>query len=327
MSTLLAWQQALSDMITDPLDLLSTLDLSPADLPTEIITDSHFPLRVPKPFVARMQKGNPLDPLLLQVLPRAAEVIAKIGYTKDPLQELAANPIPGLLHKFHGRVLVTAAGSCAINCRYCFRQYFPYEENSISKERFQQIYSYIHNDESISEVILSGGEPLIVKDHKLAQWVHSLESIPHLQRLRIHTRLPIVIPDRINEELLQWIEQSRFQMILVIHCNHANEIDDAVIAKLQALKKIGVTLLNQSVLLKGINDHADTLIALSERLFAAGVLPYYLNLLDRVLGSSHFEVPETMAISLRNDMLQKLPGYLVPKFVRELAGAPNKMTI
>jgi EF-P beta-lysylation protein EpmB len=324
MSKQQSWQEALKNAITDPQELWHELNLDPADLPAAYQANQLFGLRVPREFVARMEKGNPLDPLLLQVLPAAHELIASPGFSADPLNEKAFNPLPGLLHKYQSRVLLTLAGSCAINCRYCFRREFPYAENTPGQQGWQQALDYIAADVRINEVIFSGGEPLIVKDQLLAQLIAQIADIPHVTRIRIHTRLPIVIPSRINDELLAALTQSRLQIIVVIHCNHANEINADVINALAQLRNANIVLLNQSVLLKNINDQATTLINLSERLFSAGVLPYYLHLADRVNGTSHFEVDETTAQNLIAKISQHLPGYLVPKLVREIAGEAAK---
>lgn len=322
-----AWQEALSHVITDPRELWRELQLNPADLPGADEAARLFSLRVPREFVARMEKGNHQDPLLLQVLPSPDELISVAGFCGDPLNEKSVNPIPGLLHKYRSRVLLTLAGSCAINCRYCFRREFPYDKNTPGQQGWQKAIDYIAADPEISEVIFSGGEPLLVKDQSLAQLVTQLEKIPHLKRLRIHTRLPIVIPSRINEELLQWLSACRLPIVICIHCNHANEIDNNVLSALLRLKKANVTLLNQSVLLKNINDNVEALSDLSERLFTAGVLPYYLNLLDRVNGVAHFEVEEPKAKALIQTLLTRLPGFLVPKLVREIPGRFSKTPV
>lgn len=322
------WQKALSNAVENTDELLRTLELNSAHLdPATQAAIAQFPLRVPRGFVARMEKGNPNDPLLLQVLPTKQEMDHYPGYTHDPLAEKNANPVPGLLHKYHGRVLLTLAGGCAINCRYCFRRHFPYEENMPSTDGWQKTLAYIANDSSIEEVIFSGGDPLIMKDTQLAKLVSQLEKIQHVKRLRIHTRLPIVIPERINSELISWIDATRFKTIVVLHCNHPNEIDDTVIAAIKKLQTIHVTLLNQSVLLKDVNDNANVLIALSNKLFDNSVLPYYLHLLDRVQGSAHFDVDEKNAKQIIQRMINHLPGYLVPKLVREIAGADAKVPV
>lgn len=321
------WQEALKNAISDPQELWRELNLNPADLPAAYQANTLFALRVPREFITRMEKGNPQDPLLLQILPGGNELISTAGFSADPLNEKAFNPVPGLLHKYHGRVLLTLAGSCAINCRYCFRREFPYENNVPGQQGWQQALNYIAADISIQEVIFSGGEPLMLKDHVLSQLISQIQSIPHVTRIRIHTRLPIVIPSRVTDELITVLTRTRLPIIIVLHCNHANEIDDAVANAVSCLRHANMTLLNQSVLLKNINDDANVLINLSERLFTTGILPYYLHLLDRVNGTNHFEVDEMNAKQLIEKMSQCLPGFLVPKLVREIAGEPAKVSI
>ena len=296
--------------------LLSAADLSP-----------RFPLRVPKSFISRMRKGDPADPLLRQVLPSALELKHRPGYSRDPLEEACSAPTKGLLHKYHGRVLLIVVGACAIHCRYCFRRHFPYCEHALGSTEWGRALAYIASDLTIQEVILSGGDPLYVEDRKLQQIIEGLDTIPHLQRLRIHSRMPIILPERVNESLLSLFTSTRLKPILVVHVNHANEIDHNVRAALARLARAGVTLLNQSVLLQGINDSVQALCALSEALFEAGVLPYYLHFLDKVEGAAHFDVSRTRAKQLIWDTLQQLPAYLVPRLVREKPGAKSKIPI
>lgn len=316
-----AWQAALSHAITRLEELYTVLNL---DLPHTDVAQHSFALRVPREFVARMEKGNAQDPLLLQVLPQINELQKIAGFVIDPVGDLQKNPVPGLLHKYHGRVLLTLTGGCAIHCRYCFRRHFPYNENMPGQENYVRALQYIRDNPSIEEVILSGGDPLILKDNIISELIAQLETIPHIKRLRIHTRLPIVIPQRITPELMNWIRHSRFQMIMVLHCNHPNEIDNTVLQALKKLRETNITLLNQSVLLKNINDHAETLVQLSKKLFEAGVLPYYLHLLDKVDGAAHFDVSEEKAKQLMAEIKKQLPGFLVPKLAREIPGAPHK---
>jgi len=321
------WQSSLSNSITDVDSLLHAveLDINMLDASSQACRD--FPLRVPHEFAERMQKGNPCDPLLLQVLPIAKELEKFPGYSHDPLNEKASNPVPGLLHKYHGRVLLTLTGGCAINCRYCFRRHFPYSENTLSIKRWEPALAYIKNNPEIEEVILSGGDPLLVKDHLLLQLVDQISDISHVSRLRIHTRLPIVIPSRITNDLTKLLKETRLESVIVIHCNHANEIDNNVATAIKKLLESGATVLNQSVLLHGVNDNAECLINLSKQLFTIGVIPYYLHLLDPVVGAAHFDVAEASAKVIVKRMLEKLPGYLVPKLVRELAGQPHKTPV
>lgn len=318
------WQIELSDLVTDIGELSKLLDL---DIKINIGVNQalqQFSLRVPRQFVKRMQSGNPRDPLLLQVLAQANEMQSKPGFASDPLKESDYNPIPGLLHKYYGRVLLILTTSCAINCRYCFRRHFHYSENNINKENWQKILNYLSCDSSIEEIILSGGEPLLVKDKILKKMIKELESISHLKRLRIHTRLPIVIPERITSELIGILNQSQLQTIVVIHSNHANEINEDVKQALRKLKNNNIELFNQAVLLKNINDNAQTQIDLIKSLFSAGVLPYYLHLLDPVQGAAHFYVNEKKALEILQEMQSKLPGYLVPKLVCEKPGGFSK---
>ncbi|MDE1461304.1 EF-P beta-lysylation protein EpmB [Spartinivicinus poritis] len=321
------WQQILSSVVTDADELFHLLRLNPAEAPSHLEAVKQFPLRVPIPFINRIEPGNWNDPLLQQVLPIAQELAPQPGFTADPLGEQDKNVAKGIIHKYQGRLLLIVGTSCAVNCRYCFRRHFPYEDNRPNTQQWQSALEYITNDTSISEVIFSGGDPLAVNDKRLAWLVESIAAIPHVTRLRIHSRLPIMIPQRITDEMLSWFTQTRLKPVMVIHCNHPNEIDQDVCAALHKLRDHNVTLLNQAVLLKGINDQLETQIQLSETLFQQGVLPYYLFLLDRVFGAAHFEVSEREAKQLVGEMLKQCPGYLVPKLAREQAGAPTKLPI
>ncbi|MCB1669899.1 MAG: EF-P beta-lysylation protein EpmB [Gammaproteobacteria bacterium] len=322
------WQQILADLVTDPKELLKILDLDPAHLPLDPQVLESFPLKVPRPFLARMEKGNWQDPLLRQVLPLDQELPASDTLaTRDPLGEEDSNPVPGLLHKYHGRVLLTVAPHCAVHCRYCFRRHFDYQRNTPGRQAWQSVIDYIARDPQITEVIYSGGDPLAAGDRQLAWLTASLESIPHLRRLRIHTRTPIMIPQRVTSELLAWLTGTRLRPVLVLHSNHARELDEQVADAIDRLSANGLTLLNQSVLLKGVNDNPQALIELSERLFELGVLPYYLHLLDPVQGVRHFEVSEARGLQLVEQLRHRLPGYLVPRLAREVAGAAAKLTL
>lgn len=321
------WQTQLKEIITDPAELLNQLALSPNLLPAAKRVAELFPLRVTKSFVARMQKANPYDPLLQQVLPLAFEEIATFGYSRDPLQEKLVNPLPGLLHKYQGRVLLTLTGACAINCRYCFRRHFPYKENISGGKAWQNILAYITADPTIYEVILSGGDPLLANDNYLEKCAKDLAKIAHLKILRIHSRLPIVLPQRITSDFLNWFSGIALQAVMVIHSNHANELDDSVKAAIDRLRQKKITVLNQAVLLKGVNDSIEALSNLSLRLFECGVLPYYLHLLDKVQGAAHFAVDEHRAKQLLTYLREKLPGYLVPKCVYEQSGALSKLPL
>ncbi|MEN9916313.1 MAG: hypothetical protein RLY40_245 [Pseudomonadota bacterium] len=322
-----SWQTLLKEIITDPAELLDQLELNSSLLPAAQRVAQLFPLRVPRNFVARMQKANPYDPLLQQILPLAAEEGVKVGFDSDPLLERSVNPLPGLLHKYHGRVLITLAGACAINCRYCFRRHFPYSENKAGGQAWQNILDYIRADISINEIILSGGDPLLANDDYLQQCVSDLASISHLKTLRIHSRLPIVLPERITPQLLNWFTSTHLQPVLVTHSNHANELDDSVNLAIESLRQRRITVLNQAVLLKGVNDSIEVLINLSERLWECGILPYYLHLLDKVQGAAHFAVDAEKAKQLLIGLRTRLPGYLVPKCVYEQANAPSKLSL
>lgn len=321
------WQQLWREAITEPAELLRLLDLSAHAsrlLPT---ADTGFALRVPRGFVARMRRGDPADPLLLQVLPQAAELGEVPGFTRDAVGDLGARAANGLLHKYDGRALLIATGSCAVHCRYCFRRHFPYAEETAAANRWQLALEHLRADASIGEVILSGGDPLSLSTPKLAELTQALGAIPHVRRLRIHTRLPVVLPERVDAELLDWLAAVPLQKVVVLHANHAQEIDGDVAAACAALRAAGATVLNQAVLLRRVNDDADALATLSERLFEAGVLPYYLHQLDRVAGAAHFEVTDAAALALLDALRTRLPGYLVPRLVREVAGAPSKLPL
>jgi EF-P beta-lysylation protein EpmB len=319
------WQLALQKVITDSDELLALIDLTPQAL--AIDRRQTFPLRVPRAFVARMQPGRADDPLLRQVLPALAERRLLPGFGNDPLAEAEANKVPGLIHKYHGRVLLIVTSHCAIHCRYCFRRHFAYAANQPSRADWSQAFDYIRGDDSIREVILSGGDPLSVPDRHLQWLISQIEAIPAVSRLRIHSRLPVVVPQRITPALVALLAGSRLQVSLVLHANHAQELDDSLATALRPLRHAGIALLNQAVLLAGINDEVEALTELSERLFAIGVLPYYLHLLDRVAGATHFEVVEERVHLLRAAMLARLPGYLVPRFVREVARAESKVPL
>lgn len=321
-----AWRQAWSRALRDPHQLLLRLDLDPSLAAGAVTAHGLFRLRVPESYLARIRPGDPNDPLLLQVLPQAAEALERPAFVPDPVDDAAAMAAPGLLHKYPGRVLLIATGACAIHCRYCFRRGFPYGEAGALND-WEPALDYIRGHQDISEVILSGGDPLALPDHRLAELLQSLERIPHLRRLRIHTRLPVVLPERVDAGLLSWLGQGRLRQILVLHANHPRELDPPADTALSRLRASGVTLLNQSVLLAGVNDDLETLCELQERAFAAGIVPYYLHLLDRVRGAAHFEVPEPRARQLHAGLGSRLPGYLVPRLVREVPGAPGKVPV
>lgn len=321
------WQQELAQAIKNPAELLAAVNLTAEDIPGGIDINQPFTQRVPRGYVNQMRPGDPNDPLLLQVLPRLLESKMQPGFLNDPVGDTAAVAIPGLLHKYHGRVLLITTGTCPIHCRYCFRRHFPYAENRPDDRQWQAAVDYIATNPEINEVILSGGDPLSLSTQRLAEITAALRGIPHLRRLRIHTRMPIVLPSRIDSEFLGWLAGLPWQTVLVTHCNHANELSTDVQGALNKIRNTSTTLLNQSVLLKAVNDNVDTLCQLSEALFASGVLPYYLHLLDRVQGAAHFDVNESIAHNLMDGVRRRLPGFLVPQLVRETAGKPYKEPI
>lgn len=319
-----SWQRQLSDLITDPAELLSALNLSPGDYPVSDDILAGFPLKVPRAFVRRMRPGDPRDPLLRQVLPVMEESDDTPGFVIDPLSESDFNPQAGILHKYQGRILVLAAPHCAIHCRYCFRRHFPYDENIPGKAHWEESLQWLAERPDIREVIYSGGDPLAANDRHLAWLTKRISDIPHIRRLRIHTRTPVVIPDRVSDSLLAWLNDCQLQKIMVVHINHAQEIDTDVVKALQKLRSANVTLLNQSVLLKGVNDSVDALAELSEALIDVGVMPYYLHMLDRVQGVAHFDVSDDKAFALMDKLRARLPGFLIPSLVREEPGKTSK---
>lgn len=319
------WQQILATGFSTAADLLNFLEI-----PIEAgcaRAERAFPTRVPRGFAMRMQKGNPLDPLLLQVLSQSQELENTADFTTDPLGEKWANPIKGLIHKYHGRVLLTLSGACAVNCRYCFRRHFPYQDNNPGRQGWLKVLDYVREEPSIHEVIFSGGDPLLATDNTLAFLIEQLESIPHVTTLRIHTRVPIVLPERVTPQLCGLFEQARLNVVIVLHTNHPQELSDEVKVVCNQLRQSRCHLLNQSVLLRGVNDESGVLIALSERLFTFGIMPYYLHLLDKVQGAAHYDVSEETAKKLHQALFARLPGYLVPRLVREVSGAPHKMLV
>jgi len=326
-ASIVTWQEALIQAVRDPSELLELLELPKSLLPQAQAADRLFELKVPRSFIKRMKKGDVNDPLLRQVLPLGHELIETDGFSHDPLAEAQSNHTKGMVHKYQGRVLLVVAPNCAVNCRYCFRRHFPYQDNNPSRQQWQAVFEQIASDSSIAEVIFSGGDPLASPDRQLQWMVEQLAQIPHLKRLRVHTRLPIVIPQRITESTLQWLTGSRLKPVMVIHSNHANELNGEVASALAQLQEHKVMLLNQAVLLKGVNDKLETQIALSERLFELDVLPYYLHLLDKVQGTAHFDLAEREALALHQQMQANLPGFLVPKLVREEAGESQKTLI
>jgi EF-P beta-lysylation protein EpmB len=318
------WQQALREAVRDPRELLDLLALGGLAPRLSDEAAAQFPLRVPRGFVSRMRHGDPGDPLLRQILPLDEEMRPMPGFGLDAVGDGAAKTAPGVIQKYRGRALLVTTGSCAIHCRYCFRRHFPYAEETAARDGWREAVELIRQDGSIEEVLLSGGDPLSLSNGKLAELTAALADIPHLRRLRIHSRLPIVLPERVDEGLLGWLSALPWPVTLVVHANHANEFDGTVDAALGRLRAAGAQLLNQAVLLKGVNDSVEALAALSERGFAAGVLPYYLHQLDRVAGVAHFEVDDARARALHAGLAARLSGYLVPRLVREIPGDTGK---
>ena len=322
-----SWRQAWRGAVRDPRELLAMLGLEALAGRIAPEAASAFPLRVPRGFVARMRHGDARDPLLRQVLPLDDEDRIVPGFGFDAVGDAAARRGGGLIHKYRGRALLVATGSCAVHCRYCFRRHYPYAEDNAAAAGWREAVAAIAADPSIEEVILSGGDPLSLADHKLAELTDALRAIPHMRRLRIHTRLPIVLPERVDAGLLAWLRGLPWPVVVVVHANHANEFDADVDAAMAALRDAGATLLNQAVLLRGVNDSVEALADLCVRGFAAGVLPYYLHQLDRVAGAAHFEVGDDEALALHAALAARVPGYLLPRLVREVAGDPGKRAL
>jgi len=323
------WSASLASAIRDPDELLAALELDRHPAADRLRADAQaaaasFRLMVTRSYLARMKPGDPSDPLLRQVLPRAEELEHHSGFSTDAVGDAAARVVPGLLHKYAGRALLIATGACAIHCRYCFRRHYPYGDEPRRLADWQPACDYLAADPSIHEVILSGGDPLLLTDLRLSELTQQLDAIPHLTRLRIHTRLPIVLPDRITSELFALLRRLRLTVFVVIHANHPRELTGDAAQAVRSLVTGGLTVLNQAVLLRGVNDHGDTLRELSERLIDLGVLPYYLHQLDRVAGTHHFEVPQDEARRLLADLPAQLPGYALPTWVEERPGDPAK---
>lgn len=318
-----SWQTALKTAIRDPAELLRLLELRPDAL--DAPADVGFPLLVPRGFVARMRKGDAHDPLLRQVWPHAAELTPAEGFTADPVREqgLAA---AGVIRKYPGRVLLIASSACPLHCRYCFRRDFPYSAQLAARADWSAALAELASVPDAREAILSGGDPLSLSNRRLSELIARLADTA-LTTVRIHTRFPIAIPERVDEGLLRILSGTRLKTVLVVHANHANELDGSVERALSELRPVLTTLLNQSVLLRGVNDDADALVRLSERLFACGALPYYLHLLDRVAGAAHFDVDESTARRLVAELRARVPGYLVPRLVREIPGELSKTPI
>ncbi|MFD2231489.1 EF-P beta-lysylation protein EpmB [Alkalimarinus sediminis] len=317
-----SWKEILSNAITSPQLLSEHLNIPISSISEQANRD--FKLFVPEPYLQRIEKENVNDPLLKQVLPTHQEALSPAGYSKDPLAEESYNALPGLIHKYKSRVLLVSGSTCAINCRYCFRRHFPYAENRQSKEQWSTSITYIQQHPELNEVILSGGDPLVSNDKQLQWLTNQLCNIPHIKRLRIHTRLPVVIPQRVDSALLDWLSALPLQKIMVLHINHPNEIDESVRQAVKRIKATDTLVLNQSVLLAEVNDNADTLSSLSEALFDMGALPYYLHRLDKIEGAAHFDLPHARIKEIYAEMLATLPGYLIPKLVAEIPHRASK---
>lgn len=321
------WQAALADAVTDPAELVRLLDLPSSTASSADRAGRDFPLLVPRTYLGRIRPGDPCDPLLLQVMPHSGELDQLARFTNDPVGDRQATCCPGLLSKYRGRSLIVTTGACGVHCRFCFRRHFPFPELSDSPDRWKPVLEKIARDPSIREVILSGGDPLCVDDSQLSRLAGQLSDVAHLKRLRLHTRLPIIVPQRVTEGLLGWLRGTRLTAVVVVHVNHPSEIDDSVAAAVGRLVEAGVPVLSQTVLLRGVNDRVEVLAMLFERLVGLRVMPYYLHQLDRVSGAAHFEVPLATGIRLVNQLRARLPGYAVPRYVRETAGGANKLVL
>jgi EF-P beta-lysylation protein EpmB len=318
------WQTELRQCVDDPAELLALLELPDSLLDGAKVAHQDFALRVPRPWLNRIHKGDPNDPLLRQILPLADELLQVPGFNTDPLAEADANHASGLIHKYTDRVLLILSGACAINCRYCFRRHFPYGDNQLGPSQWQAVLDYLQQHPQVSEVIFSGGDPLATPDGRLQRMLNDLSRITHLKRIRIHSRLPVVIPQRVTDTLIDALTSTRLQPVLVLHVNHPQEVDAEVDAACRRLRQAGITLLNQAVLLRDINDNKTVQKILSERLFSCGVLPYYLFVLDPVAGAAHFDIDDQQARRLVGELQSELPGYLVPRLAREIPGRPSK---
>lgn len=324
----ISWQEDLANGFKNPQELLHYLGLDAALAYSSDAAHQTFNTRVPRGFAKKMRKGDIHDPLLMQVLPISDEMLDVPGYSEDPLWEAGDNnPIEGLLHKYPSRVLLTLTRGCAVHCRYCFRRHFDYQNNTPGKSGLPAMLDYIRANPAIKEVILSGGDPLLLSDDSLKNIIEQMADINTLEILRIHTRMPIVLPSRVTSDLITILQETRLQTICVVHCNHPNELDVIIAERMRALSQSGTMILNQSVLLKGVNDDADVLCALSYKLLKTHILPYYLHILDKVAGAAHFDLDEKIACGLHNTMRKNLPGYLLPCLVREVPGELSKIAI
>lgn len=319
------WIVQLNDIITNPIELLKVLKLdNNKKLLNSCKARKLFALRVPRSFINRMKKKDPLDPLFVQVFTDSKEFDKILSYNKDPIKENLKIVVPGLIHKYKNRVLLITKNDCAVHCRYCFRRHFPYINNKGNKHNWKQAILYISKNKYINEIILSGGDPLMAKDNEIQWIIEKLEEINHLKILRIHSRLPVVIPSRITTNFCRILKKTRLKIVFVTHINHFNEINLEVTKKIKKIKSLGITVFNQSVLLKGVNDRSSILAKLSMSLFSIGIIPYYLHLLDKVEGAAHFYVSQKKAFKIFDNLVAKISGYMVPKLVSDLPNSLNK---
>ena len=318
------WRAQLDDVITDAQTLLELVGLSGRQ---DVMHDPAFPIRIPRRWARRIKRGDPNDPILLQTLALSLESLEVDGYSKDPLSELGSMGPKGVIHKYASRVLLVTTGACAVNCRYCFRREFPYADNYLSQASLQPMLDYIRNDTQIFEVILSGGDPLMASNQRLRALVLELANIEHVTHLRIHTRIPVMVPQRLDTQLIDLLRESGLTCSIVLHCNHAQELSDDLGVYVRACLSSGVMVYNQTVLLKNINDTIDAQFDLSITLSKRGVIPYYLHCFDAVRGASHFDVPLDVARDIYKGLLAKAPGYLVPRLVKEIPGKKSKIPL
>ena len=320
------WQKELANSFNSPETLLAYLGFDVKAHTKDNHARNLFAVRVPRFFADLMAKNDLNDPLLKQVMPVADEFVVDPDFSTDPLEEQQSSE-QGMLHKYHNRVLLMVRGGCAVNCRYCFRRHFPYAEHHNNKADWLEVFKQIGSDPNIDEIILSGGDPLMANDDYLLWMLQQINLIPSIKRVRIHSRLPVVLPYRITEQFLQLCQQAQQQIIMVLHINHPQEISAELADKVALLIQVGVTVLNQAVMLRGINDSTDTQMALNETLFTHRIQPYYLHLFDKVQGAAHFAISDERAVAIMRDVMTKQSGYMVPKLVREIGGEASKTPV
>ncbi len=319
------WKSVVSESFRDLDALLEFCEID--GLRTEIQANQEFTFRVTRYFASLIEKGNALDPLLLQVLPDAYELQMVDGYSEDAVGDRLSMPLPGLIHKYHGRVLLTLTGACAIHCRYCFRRHYPYSESNTDYCVNSEVVKYLSRHTEVNEVILSGGDPLMLSDQKLANLVTSLNQVPHIRSLRIHSRVLSVLPERVTQGLINTLHQFRGRVVFVTHINHPKEISEPNQTAFHLLSQQGYRLFNQSVLLKRVNDSPQTLAELSNKLFESHIIPYYLHRLDKVQGAAHFDLTAEESCRIYKQLRNRLPGYLLPAMVEELPGRASKTPV